>query len=87
MNHWTRRDLFKAGIAASAAAAGQPAANSQPQPEQAAGGAGRERLLLDLGWRFHLGHAGDPAQDFGFGGRAATFAKSGDFMRTGHMRI
>jgi beta-galactosidase len=80
MNDWTRRDLFRAGIAASAAAAGQPAANSQSQPEQAAGGAGREHLLLDFGWRFHLGHADDPAKDFGLGSNAGTFAKSGGFV-------
>src|SRR6516164_7658784 len=30
--------------------------------------AGRERLLMDFGWRFHFGHANDPAKDFGFGG-------------------
>jgi beta-galactosidase len=84
MSDWTRRDLFKAGIAASAAAAGQPATSSQPQPEQAAGGAGRERLLLDFGWRFHLGHAGDPAKDFGFGANAGAFAKSGGFVAPAH---
>lgn len=28
----------------------------------------RERLLLDFGWRFALGHAADPALDFGFAG-------------------
>jgi beta-galactosidase len=27
----------------------------------------RERLLADFGWKFHFGHANDPAQDFGFG--------------------
>ncbi len=80
MSDWTRRDLFRAGIAASAAAAGQPAAAPQSQPEQAAGGAGRERRLLDFGWRFHLGHAGDPGKDFGFGANAGTFAKSGGFV-------
>jgi len=39
----------------------------------------RARLLLDFGWRFHFGHADDPAKDFGFGAqnREATFAKSG----------
>ena len=26
----------------------------------------RERLLLDFDWRFHFGHANDPAKDFGF---------------------
>jgi beta-galactosidase len=30
-------------------------------------GAGRERLLLDFGWRFHFGNANDSAKDFGFG--------------------
>jgi beta-galactosidase len=41
----------------------------------------RERLLLDFNWRFALGHASDPAKDFGFGAmrREATFAKSGVF--------
>jgi beta-galactosidase len=41
----------------------------------------RERLLMDFGWRFHLGHANDPAKDFGFGAqsRESTFAKSGAF--------
>jgi len=41
----------------------------------------RERILLDFGWRFHLGHAADPAKDFGFGApaRERTFAKCGDF--------
>jgi beta-galactosidase len=36
---------------------------------------------LDFGWRFHFGHANDPAKDFGFGAqnREATFAKSGAF--------
>ena len=38
----------------------------------------RERLSLDRGWRFHLGHAGDPARDFDFGITRATYAKSGD---------
>ncbi len=43
---------------------------------------GRDRRhLLDFGWRFHFGHADDPAKDFGFGAqnREATFAKSGAF--------
>jgi beta-galactosidase len=41
----------------------------------------RERLLMDFGWKFHLGHANDPAKDFGFGAqsRESTFAKSGTF--------
>jgi beta-galactosidase len=47
-------------------------------------GAGRERLLLDFGWRFHFGHADDPARDFGFGSeRAGNFQKTGNFMPAG----
>jgi beta-galactosidase len=41
-----------------------------------ASGNGRERLLLDFGWRFHLGHASDETQDFNFSG---DFAKTGTF--------
>ena len=47
-------------------------------------GGGRERLLLDFGWRFHFGHASDPARDFGFSsGRIGTFQKTGNFMPAG----
>ncbi len=42
-------------------------------------GAGRERLLLDFGWRFHFGNANDAAKDFGFGG-----GQSGNFQKTGN---
>jgi beta-galactosidase len=92
MSHWTRRDLLKSGIAASAAVAEQGAAagpGGAPQaqadakgaaPPQAAGG-GRERLLLDSGWRFHLGHADDPTKDFGFGSNTGAFAKSGNLVQ------
>jgi beta-galactosidase len=42
----------------------------------------RERLLLDFGWRFQLGHADDAAKDFGLGARRRElqFAKSGGFL-------
>lgn len=44
-------------------------------------GAGRERLLFDFGWRFHLGNADDPAKDFGFGeGERGNFQKTGNFL-------
>jgi beta-galactosidase len=44
-------------------------------------GAGRERLLLDFGWRFHLGNANDAAKDFGFGsGQSGNFQKTGNFI-------
>ena len=50
-----------------------------PTPESAQSGAGRDRLLLDFGWRFHLGHADDPSKDFGFG-----TAETGNFQKTGN---
>ena len=62
------------------------AAASGPLPAGAAAespgpGSGRERLLLDFGWRFHFGHADDPAKDFGFGGgRFGNFQKTGNFL-------
>jgi len=37
----------------------------------------RERLSLDFDWRFALGHASDPAKDFGFGANQRTYAKAG----------
>jgi beta-galactosidase len=47
-------------------------------------GAGRERLLLDFGWRFHFGNADDPAKDFEYGtARAGNFQKTGNFMPAG----
>jgi beta-galactosidase len=39
----------------------------------------RERLLLDFGWRFHLGNANDASKDFGLGN-----GSSGDFQKTGN---
>ena len=54
-----------------------------PQPatnDEATKNAGRERLLLDFGWRFHLGHACDPAKDFGYTG---SFQKTGNFLPVG----
>jgi beta-galactosidase len=75
MPEWTRRDLVKTGVATALAWSRVPA---HVPPPAAAGPApgGRERLLLDVGWRFHLGHADDAAQDFGFG-RGEEFAKVG----------
>ena len=37
----------------------------------------RQRTRIDDGWRFALGHAWDPAQDFGHGTRPFFFAKAG----------
>jgi beta-galactosidase len=50
--------------------------------DQAMKSAGRERLLLDFGWRFHFGHADDPQKDFGFTGN---FQKTGNFVPPGAM--
>ena len=48
--------------------------------------ASRERLLLDLGWRFRFGHADDPAKDLDFGGgRSGNFQKTGNFLPAGAM--
>ena len=49
-------------------------------------GAGRERLLLDFGWRFHFGNADDPTKDFDFGtARAGNFQKTGNFLPAGSL--
>ena len=42
----------------------------------------RERLLADFNWKFSLGHANDPAKDFGWG-RGSAFAKSGSLIPGG----
>ena len=87
MNDLTRRDLLKTSLAAPAAvaAATEIAANQEARaqaalPATAAPGPGRERLLLDFGWRFHFGHAADAAQDFNFRGN---FSKTGNFGPVG----
>ena len=91
MPNWTRRDFLKSGIAASAGAAslapgaedllaapGRPASSGAAQSGSES--SPRERLLLDFGWRFHLGHASDPSKDFDFG-RDREFQKTGDFFK------
>jgi beta-galactosidase len=93
MGRWTRRDLVKAGLAASASviagndleAAARELRSSIPpavfpQVAAASPNAMRERLSLDFGWRFALGNANDPDKDFGFGKlrREGTFAKAGN---------
>ena len=68
-------------IDSAAQAIAEPAGPLSPDrsPASATPGAGRERLLLDHGWRFHLGHACDPARDFEYGSAGA-----GNFQKTGH---
>jgi len=67
-----RRDMLRTGVAAGAGliAPKQSVAQSlasAPEP--------RQHVQLDLGWRFHLGHAADLQRDFGFGRYQRTFAK------------
>ena len=86
MNCFSRRDLLKSSVAVPAATAvglSEAAAQSQSGPAgtSAPAAQSRERLLLDFGWRFHFGHANDPARDFGFGsGRSGGFQKTGGFL-------
>jgi len=69
----TRRDWLRAAAGAIGASALRPRGitllgqRASGPALLATASAGRERLLADVGWRFHLGHANDPAQDFGFG--------------------
>jgi beta-galactosidase len=53
-----------------------PVSEAQEAAATMTAGAGRERLLLDFGWRFHFGNADDPAKDFGVGsGWTGNFSK------------
>src|SRR5579883_3509498 len=82
MTKLTRRGLLQSALALPAAPAALAAstADDLDQPQSAATPASanslRERLLLDFGWRFHFGHAEDPARDFNFRGN---FSKTGNF--------
>ena len=87
MRKLTRREVLKSGVAVSAGIPSRfPTAAARVSgpvgatrlPEGSANRL-RERLQLDFGWRFHLGHAGDPARDFGFDGDGV-FSKSGDLF-------
>lgn len=92
MSDWSRRAVLKAGVSApfltalaeravgEAAEASTSLAPDGPE-STVAGGAGRERLRLDYGWRFRFGHASDPAKDLEFGsGQSGNFQKTGTFL-------
>ena len=95
MKSFSRRDLLKTSLLAPAAVAAQgmgpigaaieavaeePLQTDVPR-ESPSPGAGRERMLLDFGWRFHFGNADDATKDFGFGsGRTGNFQKTGNFL-------
>ncbi len=101
MKTLSRRDLIKTGLLAPAAvAAAQGMGPLTPSIEAAAQetvpvhlgdrnsspSGGRERLLLDFGWRFHFGNANDATQDFGYGsGRTGNFQKTGSFLAPGNI--
>src|SRR5438045_380148 len=101
MSHWTRRDLLKSGLAAAgasvltpelaralAAARGAPSVGDAPTGYDApvAAQSPRERLLLDRGWRFLLGHAADPAPEFG-SGNGNGFGKAGDLFTPSNPKL
>jgi len=56
----------------------RPASGANRRQRIESSATARERLLLDFGWRFHLGHADDPSRDFGFDTtrRESQFAKA-----------
>lgn len=90
MSRLTRRDLLKAGASVAAGSTLAPSLLTALAPATRSGAGDperspletdspRERLLLDQSWKFHLGHASDPARDFGFGSNEA-FAKDGELF-------
>jgi beta-galactosidase len=92
---WSRRQLLKTSALSAAGAAlgsrftgilGAESVATSPFAAQAASPQVRERLLADFGWKFALGHANDPAKDFGFG-RGGIFAKSGSLIGGGRNSI
>ena len=93
MPRLSRRELLKSTLLASAGAVagttlatnealGAPNTPDDNQKQQSPAASTGERLLLDFGWRFSLGHANDPSKDFGYGARRreGQFAKSGGFL-------
>ncbi|WJT00677.1 beta-galactosidase GalA [Novosphingobium humi] len=73
-----RRHLLAASLAgASGLACANPALAKALTPAPTPEPSPRREVVLDDGWRFHLGHAADPARDFGFGNWGRTYAKPG----------
>jgi beta-galactosidase len=84
MVEFSRRQALAAtaGVAAFAAASSARAAKPVAAPARKAAPVvvdlgPRERTSLDFDWKFHLGHAQDPARDFGYGANQRTYAKAG----------
>ena len=60
----------------------------QISTQSQAGASPRERLRMDFGWRFSLGHVSDLAKDFDyFGGNPYGDAKTGDLAGPPHLRF
>jgi beta-galactosidase len=81
MTEWTRRDLLKtSGLVLSSGIVSRVVGNRGAEALPVADNAvtrsnglppnGRDRVLLDFGWRFHFGHASDPSKDFGCDGQS-----------------
>jgi len=70
---WSRRGILASAGGAALLGGASIARATDPMAEAGP----RQRILLDHGWRFHLGHAADPDHDFGFGADQRTFAKAG----------
>ncbi len=90
MSKLSRRELLRSGAALSAStlvagsAVNRAHALLANYPDAASADAmsavaPREKYLLDFGWKFHFGHASDPARDFELGADQGDFAKSGSF--------
>src|SRR5690348_4546715 len=90
MKNWSRRELLKVASLAPAAAkiiglpsgeSARAAAAAHEFQRGAGSSSARERLSLDFNWRFHFGHASDPAKDFHFGGGdGGAFAKTAELF-------
>src|SRR5471030_2728836 len=91
MPNWTRRELVKNGLLAGAAvltpsivhALGTGEAivrdvDAPPPQATVRAPTTRERIRLDEGWRFSLGHSVDPTLGYGHGGGG--FAKGGSLF-------
>jgi beta-galactosidase len=80
----SRRDMLLAGGAFSATTlfarnTWARAAAAIADGARAGSSGPREKLLMDFGWRFQLGHGSDPARDLGLGTGQGDFAKTGEF--------
>jgi beta-galactosidase len=57
--------------------------NTEKKDREVPIGSAREKLLLDFGWKFHLGDASSPGGDFNFG-LGTPFAKAGEAVGAVH---